>query len=332
MSLPSFVKKKLVERQNQSDNPWRGPSAVLKSDKPLLSGELKKRLVDRMSSVSNAARQLGIAPSSVRGWLYRDHYPEIELLELLRASGLPTELSKLRELFQFKTTTPRKLPKSRPRDIRPVDDLTEALALVDQRVEQFSRLYQQFNAEVGLLFDSMRNDDVFIYLSLTEHPIETGETGFQHAGPKIAQAIDHEAWLVYLFPTDRVGDSHRKLRLDHIPTAADFQQRYDDFRERLSDLLPKSATKLEQRLLVYPCDLDAFMVPRHKYVLFKPSSAGARALARYPTGNASREIAIFQPLDQSTTEQLARYLTMALDSAKAPQRLIRLLRSTHTLL
>ncbi len=296
---------------------------------PKLNDDLRAGLIQAAGSVSKAADNLGIAKSSVRGWLSRNEYPEVELLELARLAGLSHNLDSLRQRFEFRCTRSKRTPRSSARDRHKPRDLVEALGFMDNRLDQFVRYCQRFGEDVSRMFGSMGKDDLFIHLSLTGYPFETEESGWAETGSVIARAIDDGARFVYLYPSDELAKSLRSLKIARIPTEADFQMRFTDFRERLCDLLPGREMVVQERLVTCACNSSGFMIPGHTYTLFKPHSGCVRALGQFPTGNAIRPIPIYQLLDQDTTDQFSRYVAVLLERTGTLQSLTRLLRGTH---
>jgi len=257
-------------------------------------------------------------------WLKRSRFPETELIELVRYAGLGQDLSTLADPFEFELTGRKRTPFSAQREIRKgAASLGRALSLMDSRVDQFGRLYRQFGEDVRLLFGSMGRDDLFVYLSLTEYPYEMAHSGWSESGRLIANAATDGARFVYLYPTDAVADNVRKLGIIGIPPTSEYLQRFETFRSDVCALAIEGGSAhrlpdIRARIIAVPSPDGAFLVPGHKYVLFKPSNGPSRALARFPAGSSEKQLALHLPLDQNTTDQFVSFVVAALAGHPSP--------------
>jgi len=285
---------------------------------PKLGPALRDALVQKAGSLASAAETLGLSDSSLRVWLKRSRFPETELLELVRYAGLGQDLATLADGFEFTLTGRKRTPFSAEREIRKgTASLSRALSLMDSRVDQFGRLYRQFGEDVRLLFGSMGPGDLFVYLSLTEYPYEMAHSGWSESGRLIANAATNGARFVYLHPTDPVAETLRRIGIIAIPPTSEYLQRFETFRADVCALALESGSAnrladIRARVIAVPSPDGAFLVPGHKYVLFKPSNGPARALARFPTGSNEKQLALHLPLDQNTTDQFVSFVVAAL--------------------
>ncbi len=302
---------------------------------PSLSGALRQALIQQEGSLSKAAERLGLSDNSLRVWLKRNRYPETELGVLIRCARLGDDLAELRAKFGFELTQAKRSPLSKHLEIRKgAESLERALTLVDDRMEYFGRLHQQFGEDVRLLFGSMDRGDVFVYLSPTDFPFEMSSTGWGESGELIAAAIRKGAYFIYLHPSDGVADALRRLRLSGIPSSDEYEVKFQKFRAALRNLLHAGTSlnddfNLERQVIKIPCAHGVFLAPGHKYVLFKPRKGTARLLARLPTGSSERASPLHLPLDQDTTDHFASFVGAALEQLEGYSYLVALLDETN---
>jgi hypothetical protein len=281
-------------------------------DLPKLSGMLKERLIREAGSIVRAAERLNLSDNSLRVWLNRDKYPPAELRGILRFVGMGDDLTELQKQFSFETTNPKREPLFSERErAQSVNSLSGALVLMDERFGQLSRLSQRIGEDIGLLFGSMKKNDLFVFLSLTEIPYEMTATGWAASGGLIERALTEGAHFVYLYPSEDCINTLLRLGQSRIPARVEYQLAADafvsDVRRSLEQNGNAAKVDLDTQVQMIECPLGSFLSGGHKYVIFKPSDGSpARALAKFPTGSQEQEFAMHLPLEQRTTQDLIK--------------------------
>lgn len=294
------------------------------ANKPVdLSGELGPALAKAAGSITRAAKRLNLSDNSVRVWLRRDSYPPGGLKQLLQLAGMPDDLKALAKDYKFTITKPKRVPtyglRGTPKE---TGELQRALQLMDERIDQFGRLYDQFGEDVRSLFGSMGRKDLFVYVALTEYPFEMSTEGWAEAGALVAKALVKGAHFAYLYPSRETSIQFLKFEQTRIPSVEEFTMMFDLFRGSISNLIEKELrerNKVEEamkRLSAFACPPGPFLLSGHKYVLLKPAQGAAKALAKFPTGRGVQQFALHLPLDQATTHALRGFVRSVLRNSK----------------
>lgn len=289
-----------------------------------LSTELRRRLIQKAGSVARSSKTLNLVDNSVRVWMMRNKFPPTELKLMLRYVELPDNLEALSVSFAFELTSPKREPLTTSLQRgQSINTLDQALEFLDERVQHFERLEPFFTDDVQLLFRSMGADDLFVYLSLTEYPLETTPTGWIQVGAQVAKAVAEGACLCYLYPTEGAARQLSDCGIVGVPRESDFERCVSDLRKNVAARIGK--VDLGDAICSIPSPLSPFLVPRHKYVLFKPRDGRLRALARFPTGSREKDVWLHVPLDQRTTDALANFVLAAASGTQNAGPVLRLL-------
>jgi transposase-like protein len=252
---------------------------------PKLSQELRRRMKQNGINVAEAARRLGLNERSFRSWLLQNRFPKAVAQESARLVDLPSDLSELQTQYSFA------LPK-RARDIhidvkhkqtqlaRSATDssdsapgsLLQVTDLFEERFRQATKSYfTDFEQDVEAIFNAMGSGDIFVYCSLDELPMETLPVNSRAILPLVANAVRNGAYFIYIYPDDSVIARLEECRIRPTVYPQHFAENLTLLQEKLAKHV--SSRDINQYLIAIPTSLCAFMVPGHKYVLYRPNTS-----------------------------------------------------------
>lgn len=217
------------------------------------------------------------------------------------------------------------------------EQLKEAYRERLQELQSSEELTSKNIRDVVRNFESMGSDDVFIYISATQQPLEMNpnETVLKQA---ILNAIRRKSFFIYLRPT--------KEYLQHLNNFVDIELQFANFKATLfSSLSETEKRSCEGHLvLIQADDVPLFVVPDFKWEIFYsdsidvPQRALAATLVAAGTDPNNSGAHILVPLSADSVKQILFEVVRAIwqvnssrrKRSKVPDRVVaRLVRSVE---
>lgn len=291
-----------------------------KTGLPLLSQEIRDRLDARKMTVEQLAKEAeGLSSSSLRSWLTRNTFPQIEWRKIAVVLGFAKDPDAIDQDFSVRWAR-KKLTTTRAFEQKDEPRLTDRIKfLQDNFADKASRLDSELGQDVIELFKVMHEGDKFYYLSLDEIPIEMKHDGRSLIAEHIADAIWNKAKFTYYFPSEDLLRDFFKW-LPELPGALTFTNGFELTREAIIDELVKrkkrphaEAVKRVNEYFTYvsirPKSGSSlpFLSPGHKYACFRNHDVMV-AFALFPTGTKERNIRLHVPLEKDVTVAFMHFI------------------------
>jgi hypothetical protein len=196
----------------------------------------------RQKTWEAAAAEIGIRASAIRGYMYRNSFPDAIAIALARYLGITMSPE---ELLAYEHTTPRANHRSTSSHL---SGLQAAFDITDERWEKLEASMADGTAHLNKLCSAMREGDLRILLSATVNPMEfsdyQGETRtkqVEDAITAIAEGIARGGTFVYIRPEAALLDAYEKLW--HFegrwPGIEECREQIAEFRDAIADYLVK---------------------------------------------------------------------------------------------
>jgi len=153
--------------------------------KPPLARELKLELKKHRYTFALVAKHLNISADSLRGWINRNRFPEEHLRGIAELARLPTDMNALANRYEFELQSEPAAGFALPSEPK----LSEALAVMDNRLDDLRKIYADFGHDVLMLFNALGPSDAFVYIALDELPYEVDGVGWNVTKEKVINAI-----------------------------------------------------------------------------------------------------------------------------------------------
>lgn len=288
---------------------------------------IRNRFEVNRVSWQDAARRLEMSPNSLRAWTNRNQFPQWAVLKIAEFAGLPADLEKLQEQYDFELTRVKRSSRESLDVLLESSsaDLTDAFNMLDGRFEKLAAGGADLGGDLKLLFRCLGEGDTRVYWSIDREPWEFTHEGVRSLGPEMVRAAKDGARFLYLYPSADVAAVARRADFRRPLGGQEFKDIHSRF-ERFLESAMKGAkgaslkSKME-RFSAVECDIPGYMLPGFAMSLYSSQGGSAsapvyRAFAVVPTGTPERDAPLHMPLDRTATDRFVGFVKASLLEAK----------------
>jgi hypothetical protein len=243
-------------------------NAVHVLKKKRLADDVRSGLIRKFGGLKAAFGILGLQSyDSLRQDLSQNRFSEEELMRICRGINLPSDIEKLREVYDFV------LKKVRP-SASPVPGVqgfasrhSDAFGVIDSRMGRMRDYLISPNETIPRFFESMGQNDLLVVFISDDFPTHWLGPEAASWAYKIRDAIARGGLMIYFCPSDQVFQLvQRNACTATILTRDTVTPAFEAFRRRLVSV--GANEKSLHNLILCECDNPLVFTPEHRYGIY----------------------------------------------------------------
>lgn len=236
--------------------------------KQKLGDELNGRLKTLHGELKMAAAKIGIRYQSLRQDLWQSRFLKEDLLKLCQAVGLPQDLDKLGEAYEFSLKAGsrglRKLERNLHAKVESKGgDLADVFNTLQGRMDHVRQFVESAKEIIPLFFDCLGPGDTLAIFISDELP-----THWDSWITRFAEKLAIGARVIYLHPSNALTTQINKNGYSGMFTPEAVQESFVRFKRKLAGLWPNKKVSMDDKLCCIEHNCPYVCAPRHRYVLY----------------------------------------------------------------
>lgn len=235
---------------------------------------LSQRLIENYESLKEAASALDLDYDILRQDFSKNRFSEGDLGKLCMGVGLPVARRQLEKEYDFDVKKAARGAGRAREEWKEAKSLHSAFNLIGKEMGRVRRLVGVAREILPRLLSSLGGHDMLVVFISDEMPSHWSGNAARSLIPSIAEALRHDALIVYLHPSAQLVDVFRGLGWSGLKTPMEVASHYELFKDSLSALV-KDDVRLKN-LCMIEHDSPLVCMAQHRYALYLHSEEGCQ--------------------------------------------------------